>query len=342
MSRPLRIEFEGAWYHVMNRGANRQDIFLQSGDYESFLRLLADCRKLWALEIHAYCLLKNHYHLLVRTPRGNLGRAMRHLDGVYTQYFNRDHKRDGPLFRGRYKAILVDAESYLLQVVRYIHLNPVTAKLAQLPEVFPWSSYRYYLDPRNSPSALERKVVLDQFGRAKDAIQQLKRFTLAGMDEETEKFYSRQRYSHILAKENFLARIKQMFLTAGPASPEIPKLTELIPRPPTIEETVFLVAQAYELPKQLVLAPKSTLARQARSAAIYLCRSVGGWPLVAIGRVFGGYKDSSIGSIVARMTQRLKDNGPLQSRLLEIEKALLQNQEKALTLTGHQMRSAET
>jgi len=103
MVRPLRIEFEGAWYHVMNRGAARRDVFVSDSQRERFLELLADLVERFGIETHAYCLMGNHYHLLLHTPFGNLGRGMRHLNGVYTQFFNRDQGRDGALFRGRYK-----------------------------------------------------------------------------------------------------------------------------------------------------------------------------------------------------------------------------------------------
>ena len=111
MSRPLRIEFRDAWYHVMNRGRRGEPVFIERSDYLSFLDVLKETRELWQLRIAAYCLMPNHYHLLVQTPRGNISRCMRHIDGVYTQRFNRRHATDGPLFRGRYKALLVDADS---------------------------------------------------------------------------------------------------------------------------------------------------------------------------------------------------------------------------------------
>ena len=109
MARPLRIEYPGAFYHVMNRGQFRRNIFVEDKGRQSFLDLLADITRLWKVEIYAYCLIDNHYHLLLSTPTGGLSRAMRHLDGIYTQKFNRVHHRDGPLFRGRYKAILTKA-----------------------------------------------------------------------------------------------------------------------------------------------------------------------------------------------------------------------------------------
>ena len=125
MARPLRIEYPGAFYHVMNRGQSRRNIFIEDKGRQSFLDLLAEIVRLWKVKIYAYCLMDNHYHVLLSTPAGGLSRAMRHLDGIYTQRFNRAHHRDGPLFRGRYKAILIDAEEYFLSVVRYIHQNPL-------------------------------------------------------------------------------------------------------------------------------------------------------------------------------------------------------------------------
>jgi REP element-mobilizing transposase RayT len=110
MARPLRIEYPRAFYHLINRGQSRRDIFLEDKGRQTFLDLLAEITGLWKIEIHAYCLMSNHYHLLVSTPAAGLSRAMRHLDGIYTQKFNRVHKRDGSLFRGRYKAILIDAQ----------------------------------------------------------------------------------------------------------------------------------------------------------------------------------------------------------------------------------------
>ena len=151
MSRPLRVEFPGAWYHVMNRGAGRKNIFRQPEHRQLFHDLLMEIRSVYGWEVHAYCLMSNHYHLLLHTPLANLGRAMRHLNGVYTQRFNRSVKTDGPLFRGRYKAILVDADNYLLQVSRYIHRNPVEAGQPQWMQDLLWTSYPVYVGKRKKP-----------------------------------------------------------------------------------------------------------------------------------------------------------------------------------------------
>ncbi|MEW6114666.1 MAG: transposase, partial [Thermodesulfobacteriota bacterium] len=145
MSRPLRIEYPDAWYHVMNRGRRREAIFRDQDDYLRFVELLGQGSAMWNVRIAAFCLMPNHYHLLVRTPGANLSRFMRHVDGVYTQRFNRNHNFDGSLFRGRYKAILVDADTYLLELLRYIHRNPLRAGLASRLDRYAWSSHKGYL-----------------------------------------------------------------------------------------------------------------------------------------------------------------------------------------------------
>ena len=122
---PLRIEYSCAFYHVINRGLERLEIFRSKKDYRAFLDLCLELHKRFGLIFHAYCLMPNHYHLMVETPEANLGRALRHLDGVYTQGFNKRHKRVGPLFQGRYKAILMEKEAYGVELSRYIHLNQI-------------------------------------------------------------------------------------------------------------------------------------------------------------------------------------------------------------------------
>ena len=131
MSRPLRIEYPGAWYHVMNRGRRSESIFSDKHDYLMFIDLLIEISEMCNVNIAAYCLMANHYHILLQTPDGNISRCMRHLNSVYTQRYNRTHGLDGQLFRGRYKSILVCNDSHLLQLVRYIHKNPVKAGIVK-------------------------------------------------------------------------------------------------------------------------------------------------------------------------------------------------------------------
>src|SRR3990167_3519219 len=154
MPRPLRIQYANAWYHVMNRGAGRKNIFNKKAHRLIFLELLEECHRMFNIKIYAYCLMDNHYHLLLSTPDANLSRAMRHLNGVYTQRYNRMSKTDGPLFKGRYKAQIIDEDCYLLIVSRYIHLNPVKAALVKNPGDYKWSSYLAYIGVARSPAWL--------------------------------------------------------------------------------------------------------------------------------------------------------------------------------------------
>jgi putative transposase len=131
----------------MNRGRRAEDIFSGNGDYDLFVHLLRESSQAWNVRVAAFCLMTTHYHLLIQTPEANLSRCMRHVDGVYTQRYNRAHRCDGPLFRGRYRAILVEADTYLLQVLKYIHRNPLRAGVVQNLEAYEWSSHRGYLSP---------------------------------------------------------------------------------------------------------------------------------------------------------------------------------------------------
>ena len=181
MSRPLRIEFPGALYHVTSRGNARQKIYRDDPDREQFLSTLAHVIGRYDWLCHAYCLLDNHYHLLIETPKANLSIGMRQLNGVYTQGFNRRHRRVGHLFQGRFKAILVERESHWLELCRYVVLNPVRATMVKHSGKWKWSSYRATAGEVRVPDYLTVDWVLGQFGsRGHHAQSQYRRFVEAG------------------------------------------------------------------------------------------------------------------------------------------------------------------
>lgn len=193
MARKLRIEFPGAVYHVMNRGDRREAIFRDDTDRESFLRTLADvCRKTdW--RILAYCLMENHFHLAVETPRGNLVAGMKWFLGTYTLRFNRRHRLCGHLFSGRYKAFIVDSDSpgYLRTVCEYVHLNPVRAALLPAEEplrAYRWSSYPAYLKrPRQRPEWLRVEPLMGELGIPRDSAAGRRQFE-RGMEERRHQY----------------------------------------------------------------------------------------------------------------------------------------------------------
>ena len=141
MVRPLRIEFAGALYHITSRGDRRENIYDSDADRDNFLEVLEKVCQQYNWSVHAYCLMSNHYHLLVETPDGNLSKGMRQLNGVYTQKYNRTNNKVGHVFQGRYKSILVDGDAYLLELSRYIVLNPVRAQMVRVAKDWRWSSY---------------------------------------------------------------------------------------------------------------------------------------------------------------------------------------------------------
>jgi len=183
MSRPLRIEYPGALYHLTSRGNARGNIFFDDVDREIFLEVLRSTVERFDWCVHAYCLMGNHYHLLAQTPQPNLSRGMRRLNGIYTQRFNSRHQRVGHVFQGRFKSILVERDRYLLELARYIVLNPVRAGLTRAPGSWPWSSYRATARQQPAPRWLSVKPILDHFGGEEPgASEDYRRFVAAGLD----------------------------------------------------------------------------------------------------------------------------------------------------------------
>lgn len=163
MARPLRLELPGALYHVTSRGDGREDIFLSDDDRLAWLETFAEVCRRFNWVCHAYCQMTNHYHLVIETPDANLSQGMRQLNGVYTQRFNRAHQHVGHVFQGRFKAILVEKDSYLLELARYVILNPLRAKMIRRLDQWPWSSYCAMCGQAATPEWLQVDFVLSQF-----------------------------------------------------------------------------------------------------------------------------------------------------------------------------------
>jgi len=184
MPRQARLEFAGGWYHIIHRSFAGHAIFSHDDDRLFFLSRIGKACERWEVEVHAYSLMDTHFHLMIHTPKGNLPAAMHYLNGVYTQFFNRVHGSEGPLLRGRYKSILLEKDSYFLELVRYIHLNPVRANVCAAPEVHAWSSHRAYLNPELRFPWLVTDNVLGEFGGdTHEGIIQLDKFVKAGVPD---------------------------------------------------------------------------------------------------------------------------------------------------------------
>lgn len=230
MARPLRIEFPGAVYHVTSRGNARADIFEDDNDHHLFLSILGQTVKRFNWLCHAYCLMGNHYHLLIETPEGNLSAGMRHLNGVYTQAFNRKHDKDGHVFKGRFKSVLVEKESHLLELSRYVVLNPVRAHMVERAEQYPWSSYLPTLGKTAVPLFLSTEWILGNFSaslaEARRLYCQFVKEGMAGSETPWEKLSGQI----ILGTKKFIQQAKEM-IGGREEIPEIPRTQRHVGRP---------------------------------------------------------------------------------------------------------------
>lgn len=207
MARPLRLQIPGGLYHVTARGNRCEAIYLDEPDRHAFDTLLEEVCSRYNWSVHAACQMGNHYHLLVATPDGNLAAGMRQLNGVYTQRFNVRHGRVGHLFQGRYGAVLVEQEAYLLEVARYVVLNPVRARMVRRPDDWPWSSYRASVDLAETPEWLDADRILSQFGGTRSvATEGFRRFVEAGWGQPDP--WEQLRNQVFLGSEAFVDRMQ--------------------------------------------------------------------------------------------------------------------------------------
>lgn len=306
MARPLRIEYPDAWYHVMNRGASRQNIFLNTRDFELFLDLLSEIYACYQIQIHAYCLMSNHYHLLIHTPQANLSKAMRHLDGLYTVRHNRVLGKDGPLFRGRYKAILIEAENYLLHLSRYIHINPVEAKMVQSPGEYPWSSYKYFISNKHKPDWLCIKETLKHF--KDNSNKKYKSFVEESLHDDVFMKSINKLQFPILGSEEFIKRIKEEKISHK-VQLNVPEHCNLIKRfSPTIEEVIRTVENYFDNSCANTLSNGKEKRSLVKKYAIFLSQRLTGESQRVIGAKFGGLTYSTVSKISSSIEMSMKEN----------------------------------
>ncbi len=304
MPRPARIEYENAFYHVMNRGKAKQLIFHGALYYQAFLGTLAEAQQRFQCIIHAYCLIGNHYHLLIATPNANLSRIMRHINGVYTQRYNRLKKVDGPLFRGRYKAILVDQDAYLLQLSRYIHRNPIDMKrpLVRHLEDYPWSSYPAYIGKAKSIHWLERETTYCMLGH-KQHCKGYENYVMQGVDEETEQFYEKGSLGAIIGDKDFKGWVYEKLLPELEAEEKI----RVIQPDLTMDDITNDVAMNYGTCvndiRKIIKGPQK--GNEARKLSMYLCQELAAVGLREIAEYFNLSHASSV-SYITHQVRKMK------------------------------------
>jgi putative transposase len=272
MGRPLRIEYPGAFYHVTSRGNEQRDIFKSKTDREKFLSYLGTATERYGAAIHAYCLMDNHYHLLLATPEGNLSQIMRHINGAYTNYFNAKQKRAGHLLQGRYKALLVEQDAYALELSRYIHLNPVRAGKTNMPEEYHWSSYRSFIGTAGAPGWLRMKEYLKYFDGDGGKYQ---RFVEDSIGKGSHNPTVAAVGATILGRPGFVKEIEEKHLVGREPGRDVPDMRRISCRW-AVETIITEVNKAMAGDEQLK-----------RKMSLYLCHRYSGARLKEIGVRFG-------------------------------------------------------
>jgi len=304
MTRPLRIDFPGAWHHVMHWSQAHRPAFPSPGHRSQFLALLREIDHDFSVEVHAYCLMDDGYQLLVRTPRANLSRAMRHLNGVYTQIHNRMQGSDGALFRGRFKSVVVDGDTYLGPVTRYIHRWPAETRRLTCPERYAYSSYPAYLGSVTTPAWLHVEETLALFGE-RHRHERYRGFVEAGVDEELKRFYANRRVSPVLGAGSFCRRIGMHGAAHGTdASPAGSNGSA----PVAIDSIIEASAQYFDVNAHSLRQGRRGKRNLPRAVAMALCHQSAGYSLQAVAQAFGVTSLAAVSLAIYRLKLKLRND----------------------------------
>lgn len=341
MARPLRIEYPNACYHVSNRadtpetvrpapageragsragglkGGLKGGLFPAEQYYQAFLDGVREAATRFNVEVLGWCLLKNEYHLLIRTPEGNLSRFMRQVDGLYTQYYQKHKRRRGSVFRARYKSVLFQPENYLLPLTRYVHNLPRTAR--QNPLAWPWSSVHRYLGKPGRDAGLMPDEVLAAAGGAEAYAAYLQ----GGNDRELQRFYGKKNQLSVLGDEKFRSRVKSLASISGARGTSKGALARKRPTPGKI---ISSVADTFQVSDTSILhAARGPGSKNVpRWVAMYLCQEAGGITLQKIAQQFGLQRYGTVSTTIGKLKDEFEDNPPLVNRVERIRQQLYQ------------------
>jgi putative transposase len=312
MPRPKRIHYEGAVYHVTSRGNERRKIVMDDADRWMLIRTLGEMVEEYQADCHGWVLMDNHYHLLLETPAANLSVGMKYLNGIYTQRFNKKHHRTGHLFQGRYKAIVVEKDTYLKELCRYVVLNPVRARMVKSPGEWKWSSYRATAGLEKAEPWLKMDWILGQFGRTdKQARKGYRSFVAEGIGKKEspwEDLYSRV----YLGGEKFLDKVHEV--GQRHRNFDVPKYQKQVVKADPRKVLEKVAAVYGEKPEEILKAGRRR--REARDVAIYLLKKESGLSLKEIGKRMGvGF--SAVGNHWGRVKARLSRDREFFKRLLK-------------------------
>lgn len=317
MARPLRIDYPGAYYHITTRGVGCQNIFFEESDKLMFLEILKEMSKRWAIIIHGYCLMSNHYHLEVEVPEGNLSRSMQWLNQVYAGHINRTQGRVGHLFQGRFKSVLVEAETHLHLLTRYIHLNPVRAGIVKRPLDYKWSSYRTYLGLNKRPVWLEVSKTLDNFGISKkEQRTRYRKFVEEGLADNPLKEMA---FGAILGTNRFIERIRKKLKNGKPLKNdrEVSGLIRAKPFP-GLEDICDIMAKVYRVSKE-ELRVKGKKRNETRDIAIFLSREYTRCSFLEIGNYYGGIRPPAVSLACLRVKEKINSDRGFKKKIGQLK-----------------------
>ena len=334
MARPLRIEYPGAWYHVTSRGSERGEIFRDDRDRVRFLEALKESIERFKVEVHCYVLMSNHFHFLLRTREANLSRFMQRFNTAYTAYYNLRHRRRGHLYQGRFKAIVVEADEYLKELSRYLHLNPVRLKKykdltieekAEILRGYRWSSLPGYMGLGKRDEFVTYEAVLGYMGGdTKEGKKRYGDFVISGISKGVRDPLGEARAGAVLGTNSFIEWIRKTFIAGRmwrrKEQPQARLLTGVIP----VEEIARVVGKEYGVKAEELLRARSPY-REGRRVLIEMVYrlNMSQRPLQRLGDELGGIGGAAVANNHTRIQKQILDDGRLSKRVKKIYSKLI-------------------
>ena len=322
MTRPLRVEYPGAFYHIYSRGNAGEKVFKGKGDKVKFLEYIGKATEMFSVVIHTYCIMSNHYHLIIETPEANLSAAIQWLNISYAVFYNKKHQRSGHVFQGRFKSILIEKDEYIKQLSRYIHLNPVRAKMVSEPLEYSWSSYPSFVDKTNEPEWLETGGLLRHFGRKrKESITNYKSYAEEESAEAIKNPNKEVSCGFILGGDDFVKWVYKKFISKREENKEIPELKKIRPQV-SVDKVVEIVCNEFECKGEYIL-QKGRKRNIAREITIYLARDICGETGKNLGAYFGGVSGMAITLSYNSIFNKLSKDNKLKRKVDKIKGKIL-------------------